>query len=33
MAISNHKFLLAARPVGMPKRSDWTYMEEPVAEL
>jgi NADPH-dependent curcumin reductase len=32
MAISNHKFLLAARPVGMPKRSDWTYAEEPVAE-
>src|SRR5271166_913860 len=32
MAITNHKFLLAARPVGMPKRSDWTYTEEPVAE-
>jgi NADPH-dependent curcumin reductase CurA len=32
MAISNHKFLLAARPVGMPKRSDWTYAEEPVSE-
>jgi NADPH-dependent curcumin reductase len=32
VAISNHKFLLAARPVGMPKRSDWTYAEEPVAE-
>ena len=32
MALSNHKFLLAARPVGMPKRSDWTYTEEPVAE-
>ena len=24
----NHKFLLAARPVGMPKRSDWTFIEE-----
>ena len=32
MALINHKFLLAARPVGMPKRSDWTYTEEPVAE-
>lgn len=32
MALTNHKFLLAARPVGMPKRSDWTYIEEPVAE-
>jgi NADPH-dependent curcumin reductase len=28
----NHKFCLAARPVGMPKPSDWTYTEEPVAE-
>jgi NADPH-dependent curcumin reductase len=32
MAFSNHKFLLSARPVGMPKRSDWTYTEEPVPE-
>ncbi len=32
MALTNHKFLLAARPVGMPKRSDWTYAEEPVGE-
>ena len=32
MALINHKFLLAARPVGMPKRSDWTYTEEPVGE-
>jgi NADPH-dependent curcumin reductase CurA len=32
VALTNHKFLLAARPVGMPKRSDWTYAEEPVAE-
>jgi NADPH-dependent curcumin reductase len=30
MALTNHKFLLAARPVGMPKSSDWTYTEEPV---
>jgi len=32
MALTNHKFLLAARPLGMPKRSDWTYTEETVAE-
>jgi len=32
MALINHKFLLAARPVGMPKRSDWTFIEEPVSE-
>ncbi len=28
----NHQFRLAARPVGMPKRSDWQYVEEPVRE-
>jgi NADPH-dependent curcumin reductase CurA len=32
MSLTNHKFLLAARPIGMPKRSDWTYTEEPVGE-
>jgi NADPH-dependent curcumin reductase CurA len=32
MALTNHKFLLAARPVGMPKRSDWNFVEEPVRE-
>jgi len=32
MAPTNHKFRLAARPVGMPKNSDWTYAEEPVGE-
>jgi NADPH-dependent curcumin reductase CurA len=32
MGLTNHKFLLAARPVGMPKPSDWTYTEESVAE-
>jgi NADPH-dependent curcumin reductase len=32
MAPTNHKFLLATRPVGMPKQSDWTYTEEPVGE-
>jgi len=28
----NKRFRLAARPVGLPKRSDWTYEELPVAE-
>lgn len=28
----NHQFRLAARPVGMPKRSDWNYVEEPVRQ-
>jgi NADPH-dependent curcumin reductase CurA len=28
----NHKFTLAKRPVGLPKRSDWNYLEEPVRE-
>ena len=32
MNVSNHQFRLAARPVGMPKRSDWDYTEEPVRE-
>jgi NADPH-dependent curcumin reductase CurA len=32
MSKLNHKFELAARPVGMPKRTDWTYKEEPVHE-
>jgi NADPH-dependent curcumin reductase CurA len=27
----NHQFRLAARPVGMPKRSDWDETEEPVS--
>jgi NADPH-dependent curcumin reductase CurA len=33
MTILNHQFRLAARPVGMPKRTDWSYTEEPVPEL
>ena len=33
MNLINHKFELAARPVGMPKRSDWNYKEELVREL
>lgn len=32
MTATNHQFRLAARPVGMPKRSDWDYVEEPVRE-
>jgi NADPH-dependent curcumin reductase len=32
MNIVNHQFRLAARPVGLPKRSDWALTEEPVAE-
>jgi hypothetical protein len=32
MSKLNHKFELAARPVGMPKRTDWTYKEEPLGE-
>ena len=29
----NHTFRLAARPVGLPKPSDWTYAEEPIPAL
>jgi hypothetical protein len=32
-ALMNHQFRLAARPVGMPKRSDWEEMTEPVREI
>jgi NADPH-dependent curcumin reductase len=28
----NHKFELAARPVGLPKRTDWIFREEPVGD-
>jgi NADPH-dependent curcumin reductase CurA len=28
----NHQFRLAARPIGMPKRSDWSYTEEQVRD-
>jgi NADPH-dependent curcumin reductase len=28
----NHQFRLAARPVGLPQRTDWSYTEEPVGE-
>lgn len=30
MNTTNHQFRLAARPVGMAKRTDWNYVEEPV---
>src|SRR5438105_9858265 len=30
MPLTNHQFRLAARPEGLPKRSDWKYVEEPV---
>jgi len=29
----NHQFKLAARPVGLPKPSDWEYTEAPVPEI
>ena len=32
MATANHQFRLAARPVGLPKRTDWDYTEEPVRD-
>jgi NADPH-dependent curcumin reductase CurA len=32
MNMTNHQFRLAARPVGLPKRSDWNYTEEPVRD-
>src|SRR6202522_3866689 len=32
MSNVNHKFELAARPVGMPKRTDWNHKEEPVRD-
>ncbi|GAC1626184.1 MAG: NADP-dependent oxidoreductase [Nevskia sp.] len=31
-ALVNKQFKLAARPVGFPKRSDWSYQEAPVPE-
>jgi NADPH-dependent curcumin reductase CurA len=32
MDLINHQFQLAARPVGLPKPSDWNYTEAPVAD-
>ena len=31
-SLVNHQVRLAARPVGMPKSSDWQFTEEPVGE-
>src|SRR5579862_5584883 len=33
MTARNRQFRLAARPVGLPKRSDWNLVEEPVPVL
>jgi len=32
MKATNHQFRLAARPLGVPSRTDWKYVEEPVPE-
>jgi NADPH-dependent curcumin reductase CurA len=32
MNLTNHQFRLAARPEGLPKRTDWNYVEEPVRQ-
>jgi len=32
MTLTNHRFTLAARPVGLPKPSDFEYSEQPVPE-
>ena len=32
-ALANRQFRLAARPVGLPKASDWSLTEEPLREL
>ena len=32
MTTMNHQVRLAARPAGLPKRSDWSYTEEAIAE-
>lgn len=29
---TNHQFRLAARPIGLPKRSDWQFVEEPARD-
>ena len=33
MDIHNHQFQLAARPAGLPKASDWNYVEEKIPAL
>jgi NADPH-dependent curcumin reductase len=32
VSLLNHKFELAARPIGLPKRADWVYKEEPLRD-
>jgi NADPH-dependent curcumin reductase len=32
LSLLNHKFELAARPIGLPKRTDWVYKEEPLRD-
>jgi NADPH-dependent curcumin reductase len=32
VTLTNHKFLLAARPAGLPKRTDWSFAEGPAPE-
>ena len=32
MNLTNHLFRLAARPSGLPRRTDWNYTEEPVQQ-
>jgi NADPH-dependent curcumin reductase CurA len=32
MNLTNHQFRLATRPVGLPKRTDWTYSEQRAPE-
>src|SRR3569833_2118874 len=32
IALTNQQFRLAARPVGLPKTSDWKFTTEPVRE-
>jgi len=31
--LTNHQIRLAARPVGMPKQTDWKFTSEPVREI
>ena len=32
-SLTNQQIRLAARPVGMPKQSDWKFTSEPVREI
>ena len=33
MSETNHAFRLASRPVGLPPRDTWDYVEEPIGEV